>query len=128
MPIINFPQKQPDSPFYEDIITEGYHVYSLKNAQIPNYYPDDFLDDKGISIKYLKVGDTITVRVFFRIDTEEDISADGGYMDLEVEHIEEDKILAVILTELPEEFPLETGDSIEVFEEEILYRNKVTDH
>ena len=74
------------------------------------------------------VGDTITVRVFFRIDTEEDISADGGYMDLEVEHIEEDKILAVILTELPEEFPLETGDSIEVFEEEILYRNKVTDH
>jgi hypothetical protein len=49
-------------------------------------------------------------------------------MDLEVEHIEEDKILAVIFTELPEEFPLETGDSIEVFEEEILYRNKVTDH
>jgi hypothetical protein len=128
VPIIKFPKKQLDSPFYEDIITEGYHVYSLKNAKIPNYYPDDFLDDKGISIKDLKVGDTITVRVFFRVDDGEDISADGGYMDLEVEDIFYDGVTAVILTELPEEFPLETGDSVEVFEEEILYRNKVTDH
>ena len=69
--------------------------------------------------------------MFFRIDDGEDdenVSADGGYMDLEVEHIEDDKVLAVILTELPEQFPLEKDDSIEVFEEEILYRNKVTDH
>jgi hypothetical protein len=126
--IINFPSQQADSPFYEDIITEGYHIFSLKNAKIPDYYPDEFLDDQGISIKDLKVGDTITVRVFFRVDDGEDISADGGYMDLEVEEILHDKVTAVILTELPEEFPLEAGDSIEVFEEEILYRNKVTDH
>jgi len=128
MPIINIPSQQPDSPFYEDIITEGYHIYSLKNAQIPNYYPDEFLDDRDISIKDLKVGDTITVRVFFRIDDGEDISAHGGYMDLEVEDIFHDKVTAVILTELPEEFSLEKDDSIDVFEEEILYRNKVTDH
>ena len=132
MPIINFPQKkQPDSAFHEDIITEGYHIYSLKNAKIPNYYPDEFLDDPAVSLEDLTIGDTITVRVFFRIDDGEDgedIIADGGYMDLEVEHIEDDKVLAVILTELPEEFPLEKDDSIEVLEEEILYRNKVTDH
>jgi hypothetical protein len=126
--IINFPPQQFESPFYDDIITEGYHIYSLKNAKIPNYYPIEFLDDQGISIKDLKVGDTITVRVFFKVDDGEDITADGGYMDLEVEEILPDKVTAVILTELPEEFPLDVGASIEVFEEEILYRNKVTDH
>ena len=39
-----------------------------------------------------------------------------------------DKVLSVILTELPNKFPLGKGGSIEIFEEEILYRNKVTDH
>jgi len=126
MTTINFPQKQPDSPFYDDIITEGYHIYSLNNAKITNYYPDEFIDDQGVSIKDLKVGDTITVRGFFRIDDGEDISADGGYMDLEVEGIFYDGVTAVILTEFPEEFPLEKDDSIDVFEDEILYRNKVT--
>jgi len=125
MTTINFPQKQPDSPFYDDIITEGYHIYSLNNAKITNYYPDEFIDDQGVSIKDLKVGDTITVRGFFRIDDGEDISADGGYMDLEVEGIFYDGVTAVILTEFPEEFPLEKDDSIDVFEDEILYRNKV---
>ena len=66
--------------------------------------------------------------MFFRIDDGEDISADGGYMDLEVEGIFHDGVTAVILTELPEEFPLEKDDSIDVFEDEILYRNKVTDN
>ena len=32
------------------------------------------------------------------------------------------------LTELPGEFPLGKGDSIDVFEEVILYKNKVTEH
>lgn len=125
---INFPPQQSDSPFYDDIITADYHICSLKSAKLPNYYPDQFLDGQGISIKDLKVGDTITVGVFFRVDDGEDISADGGYMDLEVEEVFHDKVTAVILTELPAEFPLNIGDSIEVFEEEILYRNKVTDH
>ena len=128
MPTINFPPQRLDSPFYDDIITEGYHIFSLKNAKIPNYYPGEFFDDSDISIKDLRVGDTITVRVFFRVDDGEDINADGGYMDLEVEEILHDKVTAVILTELPEEYPLEKDDSIDVFEEEILYRNKVTDH
>jgi len=74
------------------------------------------------------VGDKITVRVFFRVGTGEDIRADGGYIDLEVEHIEDDSVSAVVLTQLPKEFSLAKGYSIEIYEEEILYRNKVTDH
>ena len=42
--------------------------------------------------------------------------------------MEDDSVTAVALTELPKEFALGTGDSIDIFEEEILYRNKVTDH
>ena len=45
---------------------------------------------------------------------------DGGYLDLEVEEIGDDNVLAVILTKLPEEFSLEAGTSLEIFEEEIL--------
>ena len=50
------------------------------------------------------------------------------YLHLEIEHIFYDKVNAVIVTKLPEELPLRAGDSLDVYEEEILYRNKVTDH
>ena len=128
MTIINFPQKETDAPFFEDIVEEGYHVFSLKNGKVPDYYPNEFPDYPGVGLKDLKIGDTITIRVFFRIGDGEDIRADGGYIDLEVEHIDDDKVLVVILTELPDEFPLGSGGSLEIFEEEILYRNKVTEH
>lgn len=128
MPTINRPPQQPDSPFFEDIITFGYHIYNLKNVKIPNYYPNKFPNDIGVSLKDIKVGDMITVRVFFKVIDGEEISADGGYMDLEVEHIEDDKVLAVILTELPEEFTLEAGGSIEIFEGEILSMDEATEH
>ena len=121
MTIINFPKKQPELPFFEDIVEEGYHVFCLKNAKVPGYYPNEFPDYPGVLLSDLKIGDTVTIRVFLRV-------GDGGYIDLEVEHIDADKVLAVILTELPGEFPLGKGDSIDVFEEEILYRNKVTEY
>lgn len=47
---------------------------------------------------------------------------DGGHIDLQVEFVDKDKVLAVIITELPEDFALSNGDSIEVFQEEILYK------
>ena len=114
--------------FFDDIITEGYHIFSLKDAKRPNFYPDEFPDYSGVSLKDLTVGDTITVRVFFRVGDGEDIQVDGGYVDLEVEGVYEDNVLAMILTELPDSFSLATGYSIEIYEEEILYRNKVTEH
>jgi len=128
MPTIKFSTDPDQSPFFKDIVEEGYHIFSLKNAKKPDFYPNEFPDYPGVSIKDLKVGDKITVRVFFRVGTGEEFRVDGGYIDLEVEDIFFDGVNAVILTELPKEFSLGTGDSIDVFEEEILYKNKVTDH
>ena len=48
MTIINFPQKETDAPFFEDIVEEGYHVFSLKNAKVPDYYPNEFSDYPGV--------------------------------------------------------------------------------
>ena len=128
MTILPFPSKQPESPFFQDIVEEGYHIFSLKNAETPDYYPNEFPDYPGVLLKNLKVGDTITVRVFFRIGSGENVRVDGGYLDLEVEHIEDGKVVAVILTQLPEEFPLETGGSIEIFEQEILSKTEPAEH
>ena len=60
--------------------------------------------------------------MFFRVGSDKNIRADGGYVDLEVEHVEDNSVFAVILTELPDEFPLKTGETKEIFEEEILYK------
>ena len=128
MTILKFPLKQSNSPFFNDIIESGYHIFSLKNAKIPNYYPNEFPDKPCVPLKDLKVGDVITVRVFFRVGSGENIQADGGYIDLEVGDIFHDRVTAVILTPLPEEFPLETGVSIEIFEEEILSKVEQTEH
>jgi hypothetical protein len=52
-----------------------------------------------------------------------DIRVDSGLIDLRVGFIDEGKVLAVITTQLPKEFSLGTGDSIDVYEEEILYKS-----
>ena len=49
---------------------------------------------------------------------------DGGYVDLRIELVEEDTVMGVIVTELPKEFALSTGESIEVYEDEILYKRE----
>ncbi len=73
MTIIKFPSpKQAKYEFFDEIdeIEEnGYHVFSLKNPKIPDYYPNKFPDYPGVSISDLKIGDTITIRVFFKIGT-----------------------------------------------------------
>jgi len=122
VPIIKFPTNPDQSPFFKDIKEDRYHIFSLKNAKIPNYYTDEIPNDEtGVEITDLKVGDTITVRVFFRIeDIGEEIQAEGGYMDLLVEGITDRAVSGVIFTQLPEVFVLGTGDTIEVFEEQIL--------
>lgn len=128
MTILKFPSPSDQAPFFNDIVEDGYHIFSLKNAKIANYYPNEFPDYPGVSLKDLKVDDVITVRVFFKVGSGENIRVDGGYIDLRIEHIEDDAVLAVILTDLPKEFSLGTGSSIEVYEEEILYKAEVTEH
>lgn len=124
MTIIQFPKKQPDPPFFSDIKQDGYHIYSLENAKKSNFYPSELPDYPGVSIKDLKEDDVITIRVFFGVGSGKNMRVDGGHLDLRVEFVDEDRVLALILTELPEEFALSAGESIEVFEEEILYKVK----
>jgi len=90
-------------------------------------YPKELPDYPGVNIKNLEIDDVITIRVFFKIGKGQSFRVDGGLIDLRVEFIEEDKVLAVITTQLPKEFSLGTGDSIEVYEEEILYKSPIKD-
>lgn len=122
MTIINVPQKQTEPPFFSDIREDGYHVYSLENAKTPNYYPKELPDYPGVPVKDLKEDDVITIRVFFGVGRGKKMRVDGGHIDLRVEFVDKDKVLAAIVTELPEGLALSTGDSIDVFEDEILYK------
>lgn len=47
---------------------------------------------------------------------------DGGHIDLRVEFVDKDSVMGAIITELPGEFVLSTGEFIEIFQEEILYK------
>jgi hypothetical protein len=128
MTIIQFPTDPEESPFFKDIVEDGYHIYSLKNAQIPDFYPNEFPDYSGVKRSELQVGDEITVRVFFRVgSSDEELHVDGGYIDLEIEHIDREQVMGVIITQLPDGFALATGSSLEIFEEEILYKRDIPD-
>jgi hypothetical protein len=108
--------------FLDDIKEDGYHVYSLKNAKIPDFYPPELPNYQGVSINSLEIGDVITIRIFFGIGKGKNMHIDGGVIDLQVEEVHTDSVMANILTVLPEKFPLSTGGSIEIFEDEILYK------
>ena len=109
-------------PFFSEIREEGYHVYSLKNAKKPNFYPKELPDYSGVALKDLKEDDIITIRVFFGIGMGKNMRVDGGYIDLRVEFVDVDRLVGAIITELPKGFALCKGESIEVFPEEILYK------
>ena len=123
MPIINFPKKTSNEPpFFSDIKEDGYHVYNLNNAKKPNYYTAELPDYPGVALKDLKEDDVITVRVFFGIGKGKNMRVDGGHLDLQIEFVDKDRVIGTIITQLPEKFALSTGESIEVFKEEILYK------
>lgn len=111
-----------EPPFFSDIREDGYHIYSLENADKPNFYPPELPDCPGVALKDLKEDDTITIRVFFGIGKGNKMRVDGGYVDLIIEVVEEGSIMGAIVTELPQKFALKRGGSIEVFEDEILYK------
>ena len=125
MTILEFP-KNPDNepPFFSEIREDGYHIYSLKNAKKPNLYPPEFPDNPGVTLSDLKEDDIITIIVFFGIGSGKKMRVDGGYVDLEIEVVEKDSAMGSIITELPKEFALSKGESIQVFEEEILYKSE----
>ena len=125
MKVLKFPSKPDNDPFFKEIIEEGYHIFNLENARNQNYYPNDFSDYPGVNLRGLKIGDVVTVRVFFKVGSGKNVRADGGYLDLEIEHIEDDSVFGVIMTELPKGFALQKGTSLELFKDEILYKAEV---
>ena len=126
--ILKFPSQNDSFPFFKEILENGYHVFSMENAKVPDYYPNKFPDYPGVDLQHLHIGDLVTIRAFFGIGSGKNVSADGGYLDLEVEHIEGDTVFGVISTQLPKEFPLQAGDSLEIYPDEILYKAQMTEH
>ncbi len=125
MPTINFPSGSSEPPFFQDVREEGYHILSLENQKIQGYYPKELPKYPGLSLNDLEIGDVITIRAFVKVGKGENFRVDGGMIDLKVEFIDSDRVLAVITTQLPKDFPFETGGSVEIFEEEILYKIEV---
>lgn len=128
MKVLKFPSQPDNDPFFKEIIEEGYHIFNLENAINQNYYPNDFPDYPGVNLSDLKISDVVTVRVFFKVGSGKNVRADGGYLDLEIEHIEDDSVFGVIMTELPKGFALQKGTSLELFKDEILYKAGMTEH
>ena len=122
------PRSVNESKVFDDVIENGPHIFSLNHANTPNFYPNQFPKYPGVKVSYLVVGDRITIRVFFCIGSGEPLQIDSGLIDLEVELIETDHIFGEIVTVLPSHFPLETGSSLEITEDEILYKVGATVH
>ncbi len=119
---VKSPSGKNEPAFIDDIKKDGYHVYSLKNAKIADFYPPELSKYPGVSINSLEIGDIITIRFFIGIGKGKNMHIDGGVIDLQIEEVHSESVMANILTALPEKFPLKAGGSIEIFEDEILYK------
>ena len=107
---------------FDDIKEKGYVIFRLNKSNLPNYYPGTFNKYPGVSLNALNIYDLITIKIFVLDETGNNARIVDGYIDLTVESIENDKIIADILTILPEaNFPLSTGDWLELLEEEIFF-------
>ena len=106
--------------FEEDLKTDHYHIFSLKKAKQKGFYTSKFPDYDLLSIDELSEGDRITIRAFFNVSLAPIYKVDSGLIDLEIEAIDDERILANILTELPKSFPFSKGTSIELFIDEII--------
>ncbi len=107
--------------YHSDLKEEGFHIFSKKKSKIKGFYPKEFPKyDEEIDLSSLKKGDIVTIRVFFLVSRVPVFRADGGYVDLDIEFIDGETIWGNILTELPPQFPLAKGTSIELSIDEIL--------
>ena len=105
---------------FDDIKEKGYVVFNIR-CNLQNYYPSVFNKYPGVNITDLKIYDLITIKIFMLDDKDGDARIIEEFIDLTIESIEGDKIIADILKDLPEDFPLSTGDWMEILEEEIVY-------
>jgi hypothetical protein len=121
---IKFLNKTNDPPFLSDIEKDGYHIYSLLNAKTPGYYPSELPHYPGVNRDELRVDDVVTIRVFFGVGTGKHMHIDGGLLCLKIEYVDKYEILGAVLTQLPKEFSIQTGATIEIYQEEILYKTE----
>ena len=128
MPFVKIPKKPDMFPFFREILEHGYPVFNLEHAKLPDCYPNSFPDYPGVDLQNLRVGEVIFIRGFFRVGAGAMLGADCGLLVLEVEHIEEGTVFGGILTELPTDFPLQTGDSLDAYPNEIIYKTERTKH
>ena len=108
--------------FLNDIREEGFHIFSRQHAKSPGFYPNAFPSYPEISISDIKDGDTITIRAFFPLSKAAMPQIDSGHIDLEVECVDRDAkmLFGNILTELPDNFALAKGTTIELNLDEVL--------
>ncbi|MEX0726325.1 MAG: hypothetical protein WD065_08655 [Planctomycetaceae bacterium] len=108
--------------FFDDLDENRYHIFSRRNAAKPGFYPNAFPAHPEIAIEDVREGDLITVRAFFAVGRSKPPRIDSGEMTLEVEWVDRDERLLVanILTDLPQSFPLAKGTSIELDLDEVL--------
>jgi len=111
---------------FSDIREKGYVIFSLKKASLPNYYPG-FHNYPGVHIHELKIYDLITIKVFITDERGDPPQLIDDYIDLTVKSISDGKVIAEVLTVLPEDFHFKTGSSVDILEEEILYHVPVGD-
>ncbi len=112
------------TPFFNDVIAKGFHIYSRKHAKEAKFYPNAFSSIPPIAIADLNPGDRITIRAFFAIGKSLRPRVDSGYLDLEVEYVDLDSnsVFANIITDLPTAFSLAKGTTIELDIDEVLYK------
>ncbi len=99
---------------------KGFAIFSIRKNKKTGYYPNKFPDFEEIDINKLSDGDRITFRAFFQIGENKSCRIDSGLIDAEIELIEEDTIWADIQTELPVQFPLQKGTTLELTIDEII--------
>ena len=109
--------------FFDDLIENGFHIFSRRHARDPDFYPNPFPSYPQVRIADLREGDRITVRAFFPTSKVPMPRVDSGHIDLEIEAIdpEAETVFGNILTQLPATFALSKGTSIELNLNEILF-------
>jgi len=71
----------------------------------------------------LKKDDQVAIRIFFLSGTYDKLQTESELVEMEVVVVDDDDSAVVeVVSELPDEAPLEKYDSIELYEEEILYK------
>ena len=108
--------------FFDDIIRDGFHIFSRRHAQSPGFYPNEFPAYPEVQISDIHEGDTVTVRAFFAANKAAMPRIDSGQIALIVEYVDRDAmtLFAGILTELPKKFALAKGTTIELDLDEVL--------